>query len=216
MWDLFPDQELNWGPLSWEHRVFTTRSPGKSRCEQFLKPSREFWSRESWESHCRKEVPNFTGHLGTKFASSPQDCCWASLRARVVVGVLLLPYLLWWGPAQHRSEPIHRPSGREQGKTRVEKSAVDGHTLPDLKIPTCFSSPSLEETSCSLGEDGPLGGDGVEDHLLCLHIHSGPLGGDGVLDHLLCLHIHSGPLGGDGVEEHLLCLVIHSDSSGES
>lgn len=86
MWDLCPDQGLNWGPLSWERRVFTTRSPGKYRCEQFLKPFREFWSRESWESHYRKEVPNFRGHLGTKFAPSPPDCCWASLRARVVAG----------------------------------------------------------------------------------------------------------------------------------
>lgn len=42
MWDLCPDQGLNWGPLSWERRVFTTRSPGKYRCEQFLKPFREF------------------------------------------------------------------------------------------------------------------------------------------------------------------------------
>ena len=68
------------------------------------------------------------------------------------------------------------PQTKWQGKTRVEKNAVDGHNLPDLKIPACFSSPSLEETSCSLGEDGPLGGDGVEDRFLCLHIHSASSG----------------------------------------
>ena len=106
-----------------------------------------------------------------------------------------LPALVRTSSAPERAH--HRPSGREQGKTRVEKSAVDGHTLPDLKTPACFSSPSREETSCSLGEDAPLGGEGVEDHPLCLHIHCGTLGGD-------------------GVEDHLLCLVIHSDSTGEA
>ena len=28
---LFPDQESNWGPLHWEHRVLSTGPPGKSR-----------------------------------------------------------------------------------------------------------------------------------------------------------------------------------------
>ena len=124
MWDLFPDQELNWGPLSWEHRVFTTTSPVKSRCEQFLKPSREFWSRESWESHCRKEVPNFTGHLGTKFASSPLDCCWASLRARVVVGAAAtpLPALVRTSSAPEWAHPQTKWQGAGKDKGRKKCS----------------------------------------------------------------------------------------------